>query len=105
VEAINLQTVAEPGFSLVVRSIWALLRVIGFLFLMRAVRYGRAVARPFGLILAVTTVFAVARLTEPRIGSLLPRTEVLVGIGVLAALCTAVVLLLYKSSAVDEHLS
>jgi len=105
VEAMNVYVTDEPGFSLFVRSSWALLRVIGFLFLMRAVRYGRAVARPFGLILAVTTVFAVARLTEPRTGSLLPRTEVLVGIGVLAALCTAVVLLLYKSSAVDEHLS
>jgi hypothetical protein len=105
VEAINLYVTDEPGFSLFVRSSWALLRVIGFLFLMRAVRYGRAVARPFGLILAVTTVFAVARLTEPRTGSPLPRTEVLIGVAVLALLCAAVVLLLYKSSAVDEHLS
>ena len=105
VEAMNLYVTDEPGFSLFVRSSWALLRVIGFLYLMRAVRYGRAVSRPFGLILAVTTVFAVARLTEPRTGSLLPRIEVLIGVGVLAVLCTAVVLLLYKSNAVDEHLS
>src|SRR4029453_15341501 len=63
VEAINLLSVDEPGFSLLVRTAWALLRVLGFLILMRAVRYGRAIARPFGLVLAVTTVFAVARLS------------------------------------------
>jgi hypothetical protein len=116
VEAINLQTVAEPSLrelasgsgqwvSLVVRSIWALLRVIGFLFLMRAVRYGRAAARPFGLILAITTVFAVARLTEPREGSLVPDTAVIVGFIVLAVLCGLVVWLLYKSPAVADHLA
>src|SRR5262245_40687115 len=89
VEALNLLATPEPGFSLLVRTIWALLRVVGFLFLMRAVRYGRAAARPFGLILAITTVFAVARLTEPREGSLVPNTAVLVGFAVLAVLCGA----------------
>ena len=105
VEAINLVASDEPGFSLVVRTVWALLRVVGFLVLMRAVRYGRAAARPFGLILAVTTAFAVFRLTEPRQGSLMPRTEILVGWAVLAVLCAAVVVLLYRSDAVAAHLA
>ena len=79
--------------------------VIGFLILMRAVRFRRAVARPFGLILAVTTVFAVARLAEPRQGSLIPTSAVVVGFVVLSVLCVGVGWLLFKSSAVDEHLS
>ena len=77
VEALNLQSVDAPGFSLFVRTVWALLRVLGFLILMRAVRFGRAAARPFGLILAVTTVFAVARLAQPRQGALVPPSAVL----------------------------
>jgi predicted small integral membrane protein len=105
VEALNLQSVDAPGFSLFVRTVWALLRVLGFLILMRAVRFGRAAARPFGLILAVTTVFAVARLAQPRQGALVPPSAVLVGFGVLAVLCASVVWLLFKSPAVDEHLS
>jgi hypothetical protein len=105
VEAINLQFAPEAGFPLVVRTVWALLRVIGFLVLLRAVRYGRATARPFGLILAVTTVFAVARLAEPRTGRLLPTWPVLVGFVVLAVLCAVLVWALYHAPAVDEHLS
>ena len=105
VEALNLLSVDEPGFSLLIRTVWALLRVIGFLILMRAVRYGRAAARPFGLILAVTTVFAVARLAEPRQDSLIPAYAVIVGFVVLATLCAAMVWLLFNSSAVHEHLS
>jgi hypothetical protein len=105
VEAINLAAAEEPGFSLFVRTFWALLRVVGFLLLLRAVRYGRAAARPFGLILAVTTVFAVARLTEPRQGSLIPPYLVLLGFVVLSVLCGALVWLLFRSAAIQEHLS
>jgi hypothetical protein len=105
VEAVNVLAADEPGFSLFVRSTWALLRVIGFLFLMRAVRYGRQAARSFGLILSITTVFAVARLAEPRAGSLVPPASVIVGFLVLALLGGAVVWMLYQSSAIDEHLS
>src|SRR5258706_7529224 len=76
VEAVNLLVADDPGYSLVVRTVWALLRVIGFLVLMRAVRYGRAGARPFGLILAVTTVFSVARLNQTRARSLLAPLDV-----------------------------
>ncbi|MGE5830960.1 MAG: hypothetical protein ACM30G_21745 [Micromonosporaceae bacterium] len=105
VEALNLLSVDEPGFSLAVRTVWALLRVIGFLLLMRAVRFGRMVARPFGLILAVTTVFAVTRLVEPRTGSPVPELAVLIGLGVLTGCCAAMVWGLYRSAAVAEHLS
>jgi len=105
VEALNLLSVDEPGFALVVRTLWAFLRVLGFLVLMRAVRYGRSGARPFGLILAVTTVFAVARLTTPRAGSLVPQPAVLVGLAVLTVLCSAIVWLLYRSPAVADHIA
>jgi len=105
VETLNLLSVDEPGFALAVRTGWALLRVIGFLVLMRAVRFGRMVARPFGLVLAVTTVFAVARLVEPRTGSPVPASAVLIGLVVLTVLCAAVVWGLYRSSAIGEHLS
>jgi len=105
VEAVNLLSADEPGFSLLVRSAWALLRVIGFLVLARAVRYGRQAAKPFGLVLAVTTVFAVARLAEPRRGGFLPPAPVVAGFVVLALECAAMVWLLYRSAAVHEHLS
>lgn len=105
VEVAVLVTADEPGFALAVRTGWAALRVIGFLVLMRAVRLGRAAARPFGLILAITTVFAVARLAQPRTGGLLPDLSVLLGLGLLAGLCAAVVWQLYRSPAVAAHLA
>ncbi len=105
VEVLNLLSSPAPGYALGVRSLWALARIIGFLVLMRAVRFGRVGSRPFGLILAVTTVFAVARLAEPRTGSPVPRPAVIIGFTVLTALCAAVVWLLYRSPAVHEHLS
>lgn len=105
VEVVALTSADEPGFSLAVRTGWALLRVIGFLVLLRAVRYGRSAARPFGLILAITTVFAVARLTQPRTGGFVPDPEVIAGLVVLTALCGAVVWQLYRSPAVAEHLA
>jgi len=72
---------------------------------MRAVRYGKVAARPFGLILAATTVFAVARLVQPREGSLLPPWQVVVGFTVLAGLCATVVWQLYRSPAITAHLT
>lgn len=105
VEVLNLMVAEGSGPSLGVRTAWAVLRVVGFLALMRAVRLGRAIARPFGLILAITTVFAVARLAAPRDGSLMPRAEVLVGLAVLAVLCGVVVGLLYRSPEVTAHLA
>jgi hypothetical protein len=104
VDLVNLEYAAEGGFGLTVRTIWALLRASGFLFLMRTIRYGRLISRPFGLILAATTVFAVGRLVVPRGGSLLPPWPVLVGFVVLAGLCGAVIWQLFRSPAIAEHL-
>jgi hypothetical protein len=104
-DLVNLGLAEEAGGALAVRTIWALLRALGFLALMRTVRYGRMVSRPFGLILAVTTVFAVARLVVPRAGGLVPQWPVIAGFVVLAVLCGAVLWLLFRSPVVDAHLT
>src|SRR5688500_6451127 len=91
VDLVNLEYAEEAGFALVVRTVWALLRAAGFLFLMREVRFGRGAARPLGLILAATTVFASARLVQPRERSYLPEWPVLAGILLLIVLCGLVV--------------
>jgi hypothetical protein len=105
VEVVSLLTLPEAEFGLAVRTVWAMLRILGWLALMRAVRFGRGVARPFGLILAVTTVFSVARLVRAGSGAVLPQWPVLVGFAILAVLCGLVVWQLYRSPAVAEHLS
>ncbi|MGW1446865.1 hypothetical protein ACWCO3_01020 [Micromonospora sp. NPDC002411] len=102
VELLNWWYAPEQGFGLAVRTGWAMLRSFGFLLLIGHVRRGRTVARPFGLILAVTTIFAVGRLIVPRQG--VPPLPGLLGFAVLTALCAAVVLLLYRSSALAGHL-
>jgi hypothetical protein len=105
VDLVNLEYAPEGGFGLTVRTIWALLRAVGFLLLMRTVRFGRVVARPFGLILAATTVFSVVRLAVPRTGSLLPPWPVLAGVAVLTVLCGLVVWQLYGSAEIAAHLT
>ncbi|WP_043961889.1 hypothetical protein [Micromonospora haikouensis] len=102
VELLNWWYAPEQGFGLAVRTGWAMLRSLGFLLLIGHVNRGRTVARPFGLILAVTTVFAVGRLVVPRQG--VPPLPGLLGFALLAALCVAVVWLLYRSDAVAGHL-
>ncbi|MDO3701200.1 hypothetical protein Q3W71_05835 [Micromonospora sp. C28SCA-DRY-2] len=102
VELLNWWYAPEQGFGLAARTGWAMLRSLGFLLLIGHVRRGRTVARPFGLILAVTTVFAVGRLIVPRQG--VPPLPGLVGFAVLSALCAAVVWLLYRSPALAGHL-
>ena len=102
VDLLNWWYATERGFGLAVRSGWALLRTLGFLILIRHVRRGRAGSRPVGLILAVTTVFAVGRLIVPRAG--VPALPGLLGFAVLSALCGAVVWLLYRSPTVRDHL-
>jgi len=102
VELLNWWYAPEQGFGLAVRTGWAMLRSFGFLLLLGHVRRGRTVARPFGLILAVTTIFAVGRLIVPRQG--VPPLPGLLGFAVLTALCVAVVWLLYRSSALAGHL-
>jgi len=104
VDLVNLEYAPEGSFGLAVRTIWALLRALGFLVLMRTIRYGRIISRPFGVILAATTVFAVGRLVVPRHGALLPPAQVLVGFAVLALLCGAVMWQLFRSREIDAHL-
>lgn len=102
VEVLNWEYAPEQGWPLAVRTGWALLRSLGFLILVWHVRRGRAGAKPFGLILAVTTIFAVGRLIVPRAG--VPPLPGLIGFAVLTALCIAVVWLLYKAPTVQAHL-
>jgi hypothetical protein len=102
VELLNYWYAPEQEFGLAVRTGWAMLRSLGFLVLIGHVNRGRTVAKPFGLILAVTTVFAVGRLVVPRAG--VPPLPGLLGFGLLTALCVAVVALLYRSDAVAGHL-
>ncbi|MET8306520.1 hypothetical protein [Micromonospora sp. NPDC005173] len=102
VELLNWWYAPEQGFGLAVRTGWAMLRSFGFLLLIGHVRRGRTVARPFGLILAVTTIFAVGRLIVPRQG--VPPLPGLLGFAALTALCAAVVWLLYRSPALAGHL-
>ncbi|MFC6014928.1 hypothetical protein ACFP2T_01790 [Plantactinospora solaniradicis] len=102
VDLINWWYAPDRGFGLAVRSGWALLRTLGFLILIWHVRRARAGARPLGLILAVTTVFAVGRLIVPRAG--VPALPGLLGFAALTALCAGVVWLLYRSASVREYL-
>lgn len=102
VELLNYWYAPEQEFGLAVRTGWAMLRSLGFLLLIGHVNKGRVGARPFGLILAVTTIFAVGRLIVPRQG--VPALPGLVGFAVLTALCVAVVVLLYRSDAIRAHL-
>jgi hypothetical protein len=102
VELLNYWYAPEHGFGLAVRTGWALVRTVGWLILIWHVRRGRAVARPLGLILAVTTVFAVGRLLVPRTGT--PPTPGVLGFAALTVLCVTVVVLLYRHPAVQAHL-
>lgn len=102
VEAVNWWYGPEHGFGLAVRTGWALLRTVGWLVLLWHVRRGRAASRPLGLILAVTTVFAVGRLLVPDEG--LPPVPGAVGFVVLTALCLTDVVLLYKHPTIVEHM-
>ncbi|MFY1700446.1 hypothetical protein ACN28G_01600 [Micromonospora sp. WMMA1923] len=103
VELLNWWYAPEQGFGLAVRTGWAMLRTLGFLVLISHVRRGRAAARPLGLILAVTTVFAVGRLIVPRQG--MPPLPGVLGFALLGTLCLSVVWLLYRSPAVAAHLT
>ncbi|SCF43252.1 hypothetical protein GA0074696_5803 [Micromonospora purpureochromogenes] len=102
VELLNWWYAPEQEFGLAVRTGWAMLRSLAFLVLIGHVNRGRTVARPFGLILAVTTIFAVGRLVVPRQG--VPPLPGLLGFALLTALCVSVVALLYRSEAVGAHL-
>jgi hypothetical protein len=102
VELLNYWYAPEHGFGLAVRTGWALLRTLGWLILIWHVRRGRAAARPIGLILAVTTIFAVGRLVVPRSGT--PPLPGVLGFVLLTVLCVTVVVLLYRHPTVQDHL-
>ncbi|MGK5442175.1 hypothetical protein ACSNN7_10185 [Micromonospora sp. URMC 105] len=102
VELLNWWYAPEQEFGLAVRTGWAMLRSLGFLLLIGHVNRGRTVAKPLGLILAVTTVFAVGRLVVPRQG--VPPLPGLLGFALLTALCVSVVALLYRSEVIGAHL-
>jgi hypothetical protein len=102
VELLNYWYAPEHGYGLAVRTGWALVRTLGWLILIWHVRRARAASRPLGLILAVTTVFAVGRLIVPRSGA--PPLPGLIGFVVLAALCLTVVVLLYRHPRLQDHL-
>ncbi|MGX6602439.1 hypothetical protein ACWKSP_09935 [Micromonosporaceae bacterium Da 78-11] len=102
VELLNFWYAREHGYGLAIRTGWAVLRTLGWLILIWQVRRGRATARPLGLILAITTVFAVGRLVVPATG--LPALPAVLAFATLVALCVAVVVLLYRHPAVRDHL-
>ncbi|GIH03380.1 hypothetical protein Rhe02_14470 [Rhizocola hellebori] len=103
VEALNWWLAEEAGYALFVRTTWALLRTLGFLVLIWQVRRGRASAPPLAVILSVTSLFALARLVVPRQGP--PSLWGLVGFTAVAALCGAVLVLMYHSPAVVGFLT
>ncbi|MDG4767852.1 hypothetical protein O7632_27710 [Solwaraspora sp. WMMD406] len=102
IDLLNWWYAPDRDFAMAVRSGWAMLRALGFVILVWQVRRGRPGARPFGLILAVTTIFAIGRLVVPRSG--VPPLAGALGFGLLAGLCVAVVWLLYRSPGVRAHL-
>lgn len=103
VEVLNYRYAPEHGLGLGVRTGWAMLRTLGWLILVWHVRRGRAAARPLGLILAVTTIFAVGRLVVPRSGT--PPLPGVLGFGLLCVLCVTVVVLLYRHRGIRDHLA
>jgi len=103
VELLNLWYAPEHGYGLAIRTGWAVLRTLGWFILIWQVRRARATAKPLGLILAITTVFAVGRLVVPASG--LPALPAVLGFATLVALCVAVVVTLYQHPVVRDHLT
>src|SRR4051794_34316314 len=102
VEVLNFWYAPDHGVGFAVRTAWAFARTLGWLVLISQVRRGRATAKPLGLILAMTTLFAVGRLIVPSAGR--PALPGLIGFGVLTLLCLTVVGTLYRHPTVDAHL-
>lgn len=91
------------GFGVAVRTVWALLRSLGFLILIWHLRNGRAGAWPLAIVLTVTTAFSAGRLA-PLGGWEPAQSAVVAGFVLVAALCAAV-LLLFRSEPVRAHLT
>jgi hypothetical protein len=90
-------------YGLFVRTSWALLRSLAFLVVIWQVRRGRAAAPPFALILSITTLFALGRLLTPKHGP--PSPLSLAAFAWVTICCAVVLLLLYRSATVRDHLS
>jgi hypothetical protein len=103
VEVLNFWYAPDHGVGFAVRTAWAFARTLGWLILISQVRRARATAKPLGLILTMTTLFAVGRLIVPPSGR--PPLPGLIGFGVLTLLGLTVVVLLYRHPAVDAHLA
>ena len=102
VEFLNWWLTPDAGYALFIRTIWALLRSLGFLALIWHVRRGRAGAAPFAVILCVTTIFALGRLVTPRDGY--PQIVGVLGFLAVVGLCLTVLGLFYRSPAVRAFL-
>lgn len=102
-EVLNWWYAADGGWTLFVRTGWALVRALGFLLLIWHVRRARPAAVPLGIVLSVTTIAALARLVVPRHG--LPALPGLAGFAVVAALCLAVLWQLHRSPGLRAHLA
>lgn len=103
VELFNWYISDDGGWAMLVRTTWALLRSLAFLVLIWQVRKGRASAPPFALILCVTTLFALARLVVPKHG--MPDPRGVAGFAIVALLCAIDLFLLYRASALRDHLT
>lgn len=101
VELLNWWVTEDAGWALFARTAWAVLRSLAFLVLIWQVRLGRASAAPFALVLSVTTLFALARLVIPRQG--MPDWRGVAGFGIVALLCAAALLMLYRSAEVHRY--
>lgn len=103
VEVLTFWYAPDRGVGFVVRTGWALIRTLGWLVLISQVRRGRATAKPLGLILSMTTLFAVGRLIVPPSGR--PPLPGVISFGLLTLLCLAVLLLLHRHPGIDAHLA
>jgi hypothetical protein len=103
VEGLNWWYTEDGGWGLFVRTAWGVVRALGFLIVVWHVRRGRASAPPLGLVLAVTNVFAVARLVVPKSGY--PALPGIIGFAVITVLCLTIVALLYRPTTMRSYLS
>jgi hypothetical protein len=94
----------DESAGVAVRTVWALLRSLGFLILIWHLRAGRAGAWPLAIVLTVTTIFAAGRLAPLNSGGTPEATALIVGFVVTALLCVAI-LVLFRTPAVRTHLT
>jgi len=92
------------GFGVTVRTVWALLRSLGFLILIWHLRTGRAGAWPLAIVLTVSTVFSAGRLAP--FGGRWDATQatLVAGFVVVTVLCAAI-LVLVRTAPVRAHLT